>query len=53
MLIVLQTVQSQNAGFGLPSTFSWIDKYRDQMINNPFLDNDATKPPKVSADGKC
>ncbi|XP_053397394.1 inositol polyphosphate 5-phosphatase OCRL-like [Mercenaria mercenaria] len=39
-------LQTQNAGFGLPSSFSWLDKYRKQTVtsstatsaeeNNPF-----------------
>ncbi|XP_013418974.1 inositol polyphosphate 5-phosphatase OCRL-1 [Lingula anatina] len=39
-------VYSQNAGFGLPSSFSWLDKYsKSQIDNNPFA-NDVFDPTK-------
>ena len=34
------SVQSQNSGFGgLPSSFSWIDKYQSPSFSNPFADD--------------
>ena len=29
-------VQSQNAAFGLPSTFSWLEKYKKMVIGSPL-----------------
>ena len=31
-MISFVSVQSQNAAFGLPSTFSWLEKYKKQML---------------------
>ena len=42
VLIILKlaiSVQSQNSGFGLPSSFSWIDKYQSSSFSNPFADD--------------
>ena len=52
---LLFPAQLQNAGTGLPSTFSWIDKYRNNaraVRENPFL-NDTFDPLKPNIDGTC
>ena len=30
------SVQSQNAAFGLPSTFSWLEKYKKMAVGSPL-----------------
>ena len=30
------SVQSQNAAFGLPSSFSWLEKYKKQALGSPL-----------------
>lgn len=46
-MLLFFAVYSQSAGFGLPASFSWLDKYRDQLSkesnSNPFA-NDIFDP---------
>jgi hypothetical protein len=36
MHFIFVSVQTQNVGFGLPSSFSWLDKYRSQTVTAGF-----------------